>query len=385
MSDSEEEARGRGKRAGHTRRARGGLAGLSTIDDGDAKFLDDLFLCMSGKGWDVDRGWDRRAVHPQGCFGVTVEEKQGDASGGGEIEGLEGEEGEGGEGVESGGGTKVPRLVELDLRGNNLKWLSEYPTLSAAERHVVKGLQAVADEGRSAKDKKAAAALEQKILPEGNLPDSLGRCSALRRLDLRRNRIRGTIPPLALGKLRALSYLNLYANCLTGSIPDSIGECRMLVELRLNSNALTGPIPTAISNCGRLEKLYLASNELHGAIPVGLCTLLRLEHLDLRNNDFSGELPAELADLRLLTQLGLSGNKDLVIPETGGAAHQMTKAMIKALEKAKEAHMMVGDGAYSKGDTKPLMVDDADEVLKHFSPILTEKRRGKDSKFCVIS
>jgi hypothetical protein len=364
-SDSEEDERDGGRRAKHNRRQRGGLAGNSTMDAGDFQFLDDLFHCTTGKSWDVDRGWDRRKTNPAGCYGVTVDALD-DAA------------------TEAGA---VHRLVALDLRGNNLKWLNEYPCLTAGERHVVLGLQAAAAEGLSKRERKLAAegkAAEQKILPEGFLPESLGACTALQRLDLRRNRLRGALP-LALGKLRALTHLNLYANCMSGSIPAAIGECRMLVELRLNQNVLTGEIPSTLSNCARLERLYLASNKLHGAIPRSVCTLLRLEHLDLRDNDLSGEIPDELGDLRLLAQLGLSGNKDLVIPSTGGAAHKMSKAMLKALEKAKEMHMFVGDDAYDEGETKPLALDDADKVLEHFGPILKEKRRRKDSRFCTIS
>ncbi|KAK3445019.1 hypothetical protein EUGRSUZ_A00539, partial [Eucalyptus grandis] len=90
--------------------------------------------------------------------------------------------------------------------------------------------------------------------------------------------------------LSVLTYLDLFDNSLTGSIPP-FGASRNLTEIDLSYNALTG----LITSVGRedllnLELLYLRYNSLEGDIPPTLFTLPRLERISLSRNRFNGQL-----------------------------------------------------------------------------------------------
>ena len=349
-----------GKRRG---RARGGMLGRSYMNEGDYTFLDELYFATNGVTWDNNLGWDRRMEHPLGCFGVTAAVASGAESGHDRDHGGE--------------GNTVHRLSGLDLRGNNLRWVGNFPTLSDAERELFKIMQATSGNKR---------AVRPPIRPDGHLPDSIGNCRGLVELDLRRNRMRGTIPS-SIGQCVNLKRINLYANCLSGPIPESIGQLERLVELRLNQNSLCGPIPATISNCGRLVKLFLASNKLSGGIPRGLCMLRRLESLDLSDNQLSGEIPHEIGDLVLLSEIGLSGNPELITPFEVKPKVLVTKAMQKALD----AHMYMDQGSnddkltQQEKEGKKLDVDNPDAVVAYYGEVLRNERDNGPSRLCIVS
>ena len=75
----------------------------------------------------------------------------------------------------------------------------------------------------------------------------LGRLVSLRTLDLRRNRLGGSIPQ-ELDGLTELSTLRLDNNQLTGSIPPELGRLTKLRRLWLTENQLTGSIPPELTS-----------------------------------------------------------------------------------------------------------------------------------------
>ena len=165
----------------------------------------------------------------------------------------------------------------------------------------------------------------------GTIPAALGKLSALTVLDLRHNcgetpdeedrrnncpsggSLSGAIPP-ELGKLSKLTTLDLHLNALSGAIPPELGDLSELTYLELGNNQLSGAIPAGVDNSNKptglaklakLQKLLLYKNSLSGAIPAGLGKLSALTYLDLHNNDLSGAIPAALGDLSELTFLAL--------------------------------------------------------------------------------
>ena len=88
-------------------------------------------------------------------------------------------------------------------------------------------------------------------------------------LNLRRSRLRGSIPP-QLGNLDGLQVLNLSANQLEGAIPPELGKLRNLQHLALTGNQLTGRIPPELADLQGLQRLRLGGNDLSGCVPLKL-------------------------------------------------------------------------------------------------------------------
>ena len=141
---------------------------------------------------------------------------------------------------------------------------------------------------------------------------------------LRDKGLDGTISA-ALGRLDALTVLNLHSNMLTGSIPMELSYLTMLEELYLsnqdeNGEGLTGGIPAWLNNMTNITELWLWGNDLGGEIPdlSGMSSLVRIKlggngltggvpttwpeslvSLNVGSNDLGGEIP----DLSGLTNL----------------------------------------------------------------------------------
>jgi len=71
--------------------------------------------------------------------------------------------------------------------------------------------------------------------------------------------------------------IELHANNLVGSIPESIGDLARLKKLELHANHLTGSIPPEMGDLSKLKRLLLSSNQLTGEIPSELKNLTKLK------------------------------------------------------------------------------------------------------------
>nr|XP_011460571.1 PREDICTED: probable LRR receptor-like serine/threonine-protein kinase At4g08850 [Fragaria vesca subsp. vesca] len=127
-------------------------------------------------------------------------------------------------------------------------------------------------------------------------------------MEMARNKITGPIPP-SFGSLKNLTYLGLYDNQLSGSIPLGIGNLLNLFEIELGGNHLTGPIPPNFGSLKSLTRLYLNLNNLSGSIPTTLGDLTNLNLLYLYGNQLSGTIPEEIGNLKSMEALELSKNQ----------------------------------------------------------------------------
>jgi Leucine-rich repeat (LRR) protein len=142
----------------------------------------------------------------------------------------------------------------------------------------------------------------------GAIPEELGSLIGLESLYLSSNQLSGAIPP-ELGSLTNLHELNLGGNQLSGAIPPELGSLTNLSWLGLYDNQLSGAIPAELGSLTNLQYLYLDSNQLSGAIPPELGSLTNLQHLLLDSNQLSGAIPAELGSLTNLQLLYLYSNQ----------------------------------------------------------------------------
>jgi len=91
--------------------------------------------------------------------------------------------------------------------------------------------------------------------------------------------------------------LDLHTNLFIGKIPELGGA---LTYLDISANSISGSIPENIGLLSKLELLHLGWNQLTGTIPYQLCALTELEVLILYTNKLVGDIPYEFGDLKSL-------------------------------------------------------------------------------------
>ncbi len=122
-----------------------------------------------------------------------------------------------------------------------------------------------------------------------SFPAGLETLVHLKRLDLSRNHLSGSLPP-SLGKLENLEWLYLFENELSGPLPASLGNLKNLIGLYLGSNQFIGPLPPDLDRLGKLRWLDLYNNHFSGSLPSSWGKL-NLEGLYLNHNRLSGTVP----------------------------------------------------------------------------------------------
>ncbi|XP_059429419.1 receptor-like protein 18 [Corylus avellana] len=111
-------------------------------------------------------------------------------------------------------------------------------------------------------------------------------------LDLRRNKLNGTIPD-AFPDNCGLKILALNKNQLEGGLPKSLANCSRLNVLDIGNNHVEGTFPFFLKNTSMLRVLVLRSNKFYGPIthPKLNAPWPMLQIVDLASNNFIGNLP----------------------------------------------------------------------------------------------
>ncbi|KAK9178081.1 hypothetical protein WN943_027271 [Citrus x changshan-huyou] len=140
----------------------------------------------------------------------------------------------------------------------------------------------------------------------GNIPPEVGLMSHLKILYIDSNQLDGSIPP-EVGQLSSMVELSLFSNNLNGSVPHSLGNLTQISMLFLHDNSFSGFIPPDIGNLKSISILSLAINQFSGPIPLSLGNLTNLKQFSLVYNNLSGSIPPSL-DNPVLTKLSLDDN-----------------------------------------------------------------------------
>lgn len=103
---------------------------------------------------------------------------------------------------------------------------------------------------------------------EGEIPADLFRLGQVRRLDLRSNKLTGSIPE-SIEHLQRMRTLFLSNNRLTGPVPEGLGKLPYLTAVFLGDNQLEGDLPANFAGEGNkaLHYVDLHNNNLTGSLP----------------------------------------------------------------------------------------------------------------------
>ncbi|XVF08311.1 hypothetical protein REPUB_Repub06bG0215600 [Reevesia pubescens] len=142
----------------------------------------------------------------------------------------------------------------------------------------------------------------------GQLPKTMKKLTQLLYLDFSSNNFSGPTPSFS--SSRNLTRLNIAYNQLNGTIysTDWSGLSK-LVSVDLRNNKLSGSIPPNLFGIPSLQKMFLSQNQFNGSLLDlhGKVSSL-LDTLDLSSNKLQGEFPMSVFELRGLKVLTLSSN-----------------------------------------------------------------------------
>ncbi|CAN6705400.1 unnamed protein product [Malus baccata var. baccata] len=165
----------------------------------------------------------------------------------------------------------------------------------------------------------------------GFIPAAIFNLSALEAIDLGWNQLSGSIPreignltmvkgiylddnkfeelPNEMGSLVQLEELSLHSNALKASALVPIFNISSLTFLNLYENNMSGSLPDNIcEHLSSIRKFSFARNQLDGLIPSKLWQCKELRIISLHSNNFRGSIPKSLGNLTYLTTIILSDN-----------------------------------------------------------------------------
>lgn len=146
----------------------------------------------------------------------------------------------------------------------------------------------------------------------GTIPSQLGLTNLSQNLAMSETAISGTIPnELGTELLQLRGMLVLRVSSLSGTLPQSIGDDRRLTTyVDMYWNRISGTVPPKLSHLHALSRLALSNNTISGTIPTQLGRLTSLQSfLDLFGNRISGTVPTQIGKIPAKESLFLSNNR----------------------------------------------------------------------------
>ncbi len=155
---------------------------------------------------------------------------------------------------------------------------------------------------------------------DGDLPESIGDLSAVRKLELRDNDITGLHSHIV--NMAGLEEIVLANNKISEDATTLFNELRMvgapdvgdvstLRVVDLHDNKISGVLPDFAAKMADLRTLDIKDNDISGTLPPHFDSLVSLTALDVRKCRLSGTIPAEYSSMTSTRSLDLSENRDL--------------------------------------------------------------------------
>ncbi|KAG2258651.1 hypothetical protein Bca52824_077945 [Brassica carinata] len=209
----------------------------------------------------------------------------------------------------------IPKLSSLDLSNNKMKgqvphWLWRLPELYSVDLSnnsfsgFNRSLKGIHKSQIATLDLSSNAFQGPLFIPSssiqymsasknnftGELSSSICGLTYPHIIDLSNNNFAGSIPWCLETLMSSLTDLNLRNNRLNGTLPDIFINATELRSLDVSHNLLEGKLPASLISCSALEVLNLESNKINDTFPFHLSSLQMLRVLVLRSNNFNGKL-----------------------------------------------------------------------------------------------
>ena len=150
-------------------------------------------------------------------------------------------------------------------------------------------------------------------------------------IELQANELVGQLPTVELSFLSNLKYLDVGRNGLSGALPMNLPP--QLTYLELYKNEFTGTIPNDYSQMTDLEYLRASFNQLSGALPNDLGLLTKLTILNMEENILTGSFPDSIWNLSRLEIFNFDTQKEMTgtISSKIGNFHNLTVLLVNSL------------------------------------------------------
>ena len=126
---------------------------------------------------------------------------------------------------------------------------------------------------------------------EGTIPDSLYDLPILAVFSVSNNTNFGGVVDSRVGQLTALSRFEAGSTNISGTIPNELYQLTRLTDIILSNSSMYGPLEEDIHLLNAtLMQLKLNANSFSGALPTALDVLTSLEQLFLNDNLFTGTI-----------------------------------------------------------------------------------------------
>ncbi|MDO9154139.1 MAG: C10 family peptidase, partial [Paludibacter sp.] len=163
----------------------------------------------------------------------------------------------------------------------------------------------------------------------GSIPETIGDLTNLQSLNLFNNKLSGQIPA-TICKLTKLTELELSQNQFSGNIPENIGNLNLLIYFQFAKNQLTGQIPASVGNLKKLSSFSVENNKLSGNLPESINSCRLLTSINLSQNELSGLFPEIGDSLTKIATLNISSNKFTALPQSIGNLKELVTLIVSA-------------------------------------------------------